>query len=639
MLDEGLLAGAVPFVLAVELGDHDVGLVQHHQEVVGEEVEQGVGGLAPGPTVDGTGVVLDPVAEADLLHHLQVVAGAHAQALGLEQLALLLELLQPLLQLDLDALDGQAHPLVAGDVVAGRQDHQLVDDIELLAGERVDQHDALDLVAEHLDADGVLLVGGVHLEGVAPHPEAAPGQVQVVALVADVDQLPQDRAHVVLFAHPDVEELVPVLLGRAQPVDGGHRGDHDDVPPRQQGGRRGVAEALDLVVDRRVLLDVGVARRQVRLGLVVVVVGDEVLDLVLREEGPELVGQLGGERLVRGHDQRRALELLDGPADGGALAAAGDAQQGLELLPRGQSLAQPGDGLGLVAGRGEVGHHLEAIFTGHPGRVPTGCDSTGPSVGSGWVGTRRRERRGRDHPQRPRNDARAVVVGVLGPRPGRAVHRGQLRRLHPAVPRPAPRGQAADPAAGRHPGRVEHGHGLLPGHAAPRLRHRPPGGPVAAAAVRSRSTSSSSPSRCWPCPSPSPTGWRLPIGTAPALWTLLVLAITVGLPFLALSTASPTFQRWFSLSGHRHAARPVLPLRRGQRGQPPRPAGLPAAPRAPPVDLGPEPAVEHGLPGLRAAHRGLRLGDPAPARGHRRRPRPSTPDRPRRPWAPACGSG
>ena len=63
-----------------------------------------------------------------------------------------------------------------------------------------------------------------------------------------------------------------------------------------------------------------------------------------------------------------------------------------------------------------------------------------------------------------------------------------------------------------------------------------------------------------------PEGWRLPIGTAPALWTLLVLAITVGLPFLALSTASPTFQRWFSLSGHRHAADPYFLYAAGNVG-------------------------------------------------------------------------
>lgn len=63
-----------------------------------------------------------------------------------------------------------------------------------------------------------------------------------------------------------------------------------------------------------------------------------------------------------------------------------------------------------------------------------------------------------------------------------------------------------------------------------------------------------------------PAGWRLPDGTAPALWTLVVLAVTVGLPFLALSTASPTFQRWFSLSGHRHAADPYFLYAAGNVG-------------------------------------------------------------------------
>jgi hypothetical protein len=44
------------------------------------------------------------------------------------------------------------------------------------------------------------------------------------------------------------------------------------------------AQPVDLVVDRGVLLDVGVARRDVGLGLVVVVVADEVLDGVVGEE-------------------------------------------------------------------------------------------------------------------------------------------------------------------------------------------------------------------------------------------------------------------------------------------------------------------------------------------------------------------
>ena len=106
---------------------------------------------------------------------------------------------------------------------------------------------------------------------------------------------------------------VDVLLRRAQAVDARHRGDDDDVAPGQQRVGRRVPQPLDLVVDRRVLLDVGVRLRDVRLGLVVVVVRDEVLDRVVRQQLAELVGQLRGERLVGRHHQRRPLHLLDEP--------------------------------------------------------------------------------------------------------------------------------------------------------------------------------------------------------------------------------------------------------------------------------------------------------------------------------------
>jgi hypothetical protein len=65
-----------------------------------------------------------------------------------------------------------------------------------------------------------------------------------------------------------------------------------------------VAETIDLVVDRRVLLDVEVLRRDVGLRLVVVVVGDEVLDGRLGEELPELVAELRRQRLVVRDDER-----------------------------------------------------------------------------------------------------------------------------------------------------------------------------------------------------------------------------------------------------------------------------------------------------------------------------------------------
>ncbi len=52
-------------------------------------------------------------------------------------------------------------------------------------------------------------------------------------------------------------------------------------------------------------------RRHVRLRLVVVVVGDEVLDGVVREEAAELLEELRGEDLVVREDQGRPVHRLD----------------------------------------------------------------------------------------------------------------------------------------------------------------------------------------------------------------------------------------------------------------------------------------------------------------------------------------
>ena len=95
------------------------------------------------------------------------------------------------------------------------------------------------------------------------------------------------------------------------------------------------AEAVDVVVSRAVLLDVEVGLRDVRLRLVVVVVGHEVsLDRVSGEELAKLVAELGGEGLVVRDHERRLLHPLDDPGHRRGLAGAGGAEQGLVTLAR-----------------------------------------------------------------------------------------------------------------------------------------------------------------------------------------------------------------------------------------------------------------------------------------------------------------
>ena len=134
-----------------------------------------------------------------------------------------------------------------------------------------------------------------------------------------------------------------------------------------------MAQAVDLVVHRAVLLDVRVARRDVGLGLVVVVVRDEVLHPVVGEELSELVGQLRRQRLVRSQHEGGPLHLLDRPGDRGALARARDPEKGLEAVASLDALGERGNGGGLITRRFEVGDHPEG---GHPAMVSTPCDSS-----------------------------------------------------------------------------------------------------------------------------------------------------------------------------------------------------------------------------------------------------------------------
>ena len=121
-----------------------------------------------------------------------------------------------------------------------------------------------------------------------------------------------------------------------------------------------MAHAVDLLVDRAFLLDVGVGARHVGFGLVVVVVGDEVLDRVVGEEALELAVELGGQRLVGGEHECRPLRRRDHLRHGVGLARAGDAEQHLAALVFRDAGDELGDRGRLVALGLILGDELEA---------------------------------------------------------------------------------------------------------------------------------------------------------------------------------------------------------------------------------------------------------------------------------------
>ena len=214
----------------------------------------------------------------------------------------------------------------------------------------------------------MVLVRRVDLDDVAADAEDAAIELVIVALVLDLDQLAQDLIAVDALPALERQHHAVVGLRRAETVDARHAGDDDDVAPLEQRPRRREPHPVDLVVDRRFLLDVRVGRRNVGFGLVVVVVADEVLDGVLGKEPAELLVELRGEGLVVRHHQRRTVHAGDALRHGERLARPGHAEQDLRLVAAVQPLDELVDRAALIAADLEIGDQVEAVGTWRPCR-------------------------------------------------------------------------------------------------------------------------------------------------------------------------------------------------------------------------------------------------------------------------------
>ncbi len=326
-------------------------LVDDHQRVLRQVVDQGRRRLARLAAREVARVVLDAFAETELDQHLEVEARALLDPLRLDQAPGLLEEVDAAAQLGLDRLHRAQRGFAWRDVVAGRIDgkarHRVLD----APGERIEDFELLDRILVQGNSNRVFRVlRREHVDHVAAHAKRAAAEIELVALVLHRHQPRQHVALRHLLALAQVQDHAVVLRRIADAVDRRHRRhDHHVAALEQRLGRR-QAHLLDVVVDRRVLLDVEVARRHVRFRLVVVVVGDEVLDRVFREELAELRVELRREGLVRREHQRRAVMARDDVGHGEGLARPGDAEQRLEGEAVVDALGQLVDRLRLVAG-------------------------------------------------------------------------------------------------------------------------------------------------------------------------------------------------------------------------------------------------------------------------------------------------
>ena len=146
-----------------------------------------------------------------------------------------------------------------------------------------------------------------------------------------------------------VEREILRTADTVQATDG--RDDDNIFASGEQCCRSREPQPVNLLVDAQVLLDIGVRGRDIGLGLIIVIITDEVLHSVVREEHLHLRIELCSQGLVVGENKRRTVELSDDISYSKRLATTGYAEQRFGFGTGTDAVNQRFDGLRLVAGR------------------------------------------------------------------------------------------------------------------------------------------------------------------------------------------------------------------------------------------------------------------------------------------------
>jgi hypothetical protein len=344
------LAAAVATVHRPDLRHAHMALVNEHQEIVREIVQQAERPRTCLPSVKIAAVVLNARAVAQFAHHLQVILRALLQAFGLQGFSYGVEVVHLFHHVLLDLPDGGRKRVAARDEVVGRIDHHVLQHSDRGARIGVYPLQFLNLISEEEDAVGIVGIGQPHIDHIAFHPELPAFQRHRAARIERRHQLMQQQLATYLLPHLQLDDILLEIRWVADAIDARHRCHHQHIPAaRKQRGGRAKAVLLDLIVYCEVLLYVGVRSGDVGLRLIVVVVGDVILHRVVGEELAHLAKELCGQGLVVAQHQRGAVQLRHHIGHGEGLARTRYAQQHLMPVATLNALHQLADGLGLIA--------------------------------------------------------------------------------------------------------------------------------------------------------------------------------------------------------------------------------------------------------------------------------------------------
>ena len=104
--------------------------------------------------------------------------------------------------------------------------------MDYLASERVESHDLLNLITEHLDAHGEFLIHRNDFNGITAYTESSTLEGHIVSLILNIDKLTQKCVPFDFIANLEADHSIDVLLRSAKTIDTRDSCNDNDVATR-----------------------------------------------------------------------------------------------------------------------------------------------------------------------------------------------------------------------------------------------------------------------------------------------------------------------------------------------------------------------------------------------------------------------
>ena len=301
---------------------------------------------------------------SDFPEHFEVVLRLLFKPMALEFLSFLCEPLAAFVQFLLDGFKRRFKAFRTGHKELLGMNPGFFERIQRLPSDRVTDLNALDTIKIKHDANRVVSAWHPDIHHFPAHPAFASPEVAGRTPILEFNQFAQEVAGLDRLTYMAAKMVFEKGLGWIESVDARYRGHDHTIWTRHERCNSGKALLFNTLVDAEFFVNVQVSLGEVGLGLIIVVMRDEIFHGVVWKIPHHLLMQLPSKGLVMTHDEGGYVQVLNDVRHGESLATSRYAEQHAALLPIIQLRNQFFNCFWLVATRFKLGMETKTFDIG-----------------------------------------------------------------------------------------------------------------------------------------------------------------------------------------------------------------------------------------------------------------------------------